>query len=367
MLPDAATCYAAMLARNPAFDGRFFTGVTSTGIYCRNVCPARPPLAKNCTFWPTAAAAAAAGFRACKRCRPDAAPGSPAWTGSAASVRRALALIDAGAPAGEALGDRLGLGERQVRRLFARHLGASPVAVAQAQRLAAATRLIDGGVMPLAEVALASGFGSVRRFNKAFREVHGETPRDRRRRSAEGANMELTLGHYPSPVGALLVVTDADDALRALDFADYDERMRRLLARHYGTVTLVAGDVPAALAAALDAYFGGDLAALDTVAVATGGSAFQRGVWAALRTIPPGATTSYGVLAAQVGTPGGARAVGLANGANPIGIVVPCHRVIGANGTLTGYAGGVERKRWLLAHEANAVAARASVEPQRLL
>lgn len=223
--------------------------------------------------------------------------------------------------------------------------------IAQAQRLAAAVALIDAGVLPLGEVAFASGFGSVRRFNEAFAAVHGETPGVRRRRAAQGAMMQLTLTTYTAPLATLLLVTDSDGALRALDFADYDERMRRLLARHYGSFELIPGPAPAALISALDAYFAGDLAALERVPVATGGSSFQRSVWAALRAIPPGTTTSYGALAAALGNPGASRAVGLANGSNPIGIVVPCHRVIGASGALTGYAGGVERKRWLLTHE----------------
>ena len=164
-MPDHATCYAAIAVRDPAADGRFFVCVRTTGIYCRPVCPARTPFAKNVTFVATAAEAVAAGYRACKRCRPDAAPGSAAWAGTAASVRRALALIDAGgldATKVDALGDRLGLGERQVRRLFGKHLGAPPVAVAQARRLAAANVLIDEDRLPMSEVALASGFGSAR-------------------------------------------------------------------------------------------------------------------------------------------------------------------------------------------------------------
>ena len=166
--------------------------------------------------------------------------------------------------------------------------------------------------------------------------------------------MTLTFSRYASPVGEILLVTEGD-ILRALDFADYEARMRTLLARHYGAVTLIDGDAPPAVTAALDAYFGGDSAALDALPVATGGSDFQRLVWAALREIPAGTTTGYGALAASLGKPGAARAVGLANGANPIGIVVPCHRVIGADGSLTGYAGGVERKRWLLQHEGAAL------------
>ena len=354
-IPDAAICYAAMQRRDQAFDGVFFVGVTSTGIFCRPVCPARTPFAKNCTFHASAAAAVAAGFRACKRCRPESAPGSPAWMGSAASVTRALGLIDAGglddAVPVEALGDRLGVGARQVRRLFARHLGVSPVAVAQAKRLAAAVTMIDAGTLPMGEIALAAGFGSIRRFNEVFAAVHGETPATRRKRTTGARTMQLTLGRYAAPVAELLIVTDGDGVLRALDFSDYATRMARLLARHYGAVVLVDGGVPAPIADALDAYFAGDLAALDAVPVATGGSDFQRQVWAALRAIPAGTTSGYGALAARIGRPGAARAVGLANGLNPIGIVVPCHRVIGASGALTGYAGGVARKAWLLAHE----------------
>ena len=161
----------------------------------------------------------------------------------------------------------------------------------------------------------------------------------------------FTLDRIASPVGDVLLVTDAEGAVRAFDFTDYEPRLRKLLARHYGEVVLTEGRAPEAVRAAVAAYFGGDATALDGVAVRTGGTDFQRSVWAALRTIPAGETWSYGQLATAIGKPAAVRAVGLANGANPIGIIVPCHRVVGANGTLTGYAGGLERKRWLLAHE----------------
>ena len=162
--------------------------------------------------------------------------------------------------------------------------------------------------------------------------------------------MQLQLDRFATPLGDLLLVFD-DAGLRALDFVDFEARMLRLLRLHYGAVTLVDAPAPAGITDPLTAYFAGDAAALDSITVATGGTAFQRNVWAALRTIPAGETWSYGALANHIGNPGASRAVGMANGANPIGIVVPCHRVIGANGTLTGYAGGVERKRWLLRHE----------------
>lgn len=163
----------------------------------------------------------------------------------------------------------------------------------------------------------------------------------------------LVLSRLPTPLGTALVVTDAQGRLRAFDWEDYEPRLRRLLRRHYGERVLVQdGPAPGPVAAALTAYFAGDLSAVDRLETATAGTDFQREVWAALRTIPAGETVSYGQLAARLGRPQAVRAVGLANGANPIGLVVPCHRVIGANGSLTGYAGGLERKRWLLAHEA---------------
>lgn len=155
----------------------------------------------------------------------------------------------------------------------------------------------------------------------------------------------------PTALGPLRIVVDDDEHLRALDWADHEARMRRLLEGRWGPVTLQAVDTPLACTAALAAYFAGDLAAIDPLPVVTGGTPFQQEVWRALRTIPCGQTISYGELAARIGRPRAVRAVGLANGANAIGIVVPCHRVIGSNGALTGYGSGLPRKQWLLAHE----------------
>jgi methylated-DNA-[protein]-cysteine S-methyltransferase len=163
--------------------------------------------------------------------------------------------------------------------------------------------------------------------------------------------MRLRLERWDSPLASLLLVTDDGGILRALEFADHEARIHRLLRMHYGPYLLEEGAAPASITEALDAYFHGDMNALGDVAVATGGTPFQRDVWTALRTIPPATTMSYGQLAARIGRPGASRAVGAANGANPIAIVVPCHRVIGADGALTGYAGGVGNKRWLLDHE----------------
>lgn len=159
-----------------------------------------------------------------------------------------------------------------------------------------------------------------------------------------------------TPTGAILVVTDDEQRLRGVDWADHEHRLTRLLARYYRAdpVRLLPRPASSAASRALDAYFAGELDALDPLPTATNGTAFQHTVWAALRTIPAGRTLSYSGLAARIGRPAAVRAVGLANGANPISIVVPCHRVIGANGALTGFGGGVERKRWLLAHESKA-------------
>lgn len=172
--------------------------------------------------------------------------------------------------------------------------------------------------------------------------------------------MQLDLERRSSPLGTMLVVTDEKGVLRALDFEDFEARLHRLLRLHYGAVTLKEGRAPAAITTALETYFVGDARVLDGVEVATGGTAFQRQAWAALRTIPPGETWSYSRQATHIGRPAAVRAIGMANGANPVAIVVPCHRVIGANASLTGYGGGLERKRWLLEHEGVRLAARSS-------
>jgi methylated-DNA-[protein]-cysteine S-methyltransferase len=165
---------------------------------------------------------------------------------------------------------------------------------------------------------------------------------------------ELWSDRVSSPIGAITLVWDRDETLRALDFEDYEARTQRLLRRHYGDTAIVPGQAPAPLRAALAGFFAGDLDALTRVRADTNGTKFQRRVWDELRRVPAGHTTTYGALAAAIGAPSASRAVGLANGSNPIAIVVPCHRVIGADGSLTGYGGGLARKRWLLDHERRA-------------
>ncbi len=189
---DQDACYRAVVTRDARFDGRFFGGVKTTGIYCRPVCPAATPKRRNMTFYPTAAAAEEAGFRPCLRCRPETAPDMGAWRGSSNTVNRALALIEHGAldDGGDvaALADRLGVGERQLRRLFRQHLGAAPVSVAQTRRVHLAKQLLHETRLPMAEVALAAGFGSIRRFNEAFLALFGRPPTALRRDAAQEAS-----------------------------------------------------------------------------------------------------------------------------------------------------------------------------------
>jgi AraC family transcriptional regulator of adaptative response / DNA-3-methyladenine glycosylase II len=201
---DRDACYRAIQTRDARFDGRFFTAVRTTGIYCRPICPARTPKRENVTFFPTAAAAQAAGFRPCLRCRPESSPDLAAWRGTSNTVARALALIADGALDGDEtdvgrLALRLGLGERQLRRLFQTHLGASPIAVAQTRRVLFAKQLLHETRMPMADVALASGFGSLRRFNETFRRLYARPPSilRRERNRAAGAGITLLLPYAP--------------------------------------------------------------------------------------------------------------------------------------------------------------------------
>jgi len=161
----------------------------------------------------------------------------------------------------------------------------------------------------------------------------------------------FVLDHLATPIGTMLLVTDDDGVLRALDFEDYEARMRELLRLHHGRVMLKNGRAPKAMRSALGNYFDGDFAALTTIAWRVAGTPFQRKVWTALPKIPAGKTMTYGALAARLGAPNAMRAVGHANGANPISVVIPCHRLIGANGSLIKYGGGLHRKQWLLRHE----------------
>ncbi|MBI1777150.1 MAG: methylphosphotriester-DNA--protein-cysteine methyltransferase family protein [Proteobacteria bacterium] len=191
---DHAECEAARQRRDHGYDGRFFTGVRTTRIYCRPVCPVKPARPENVRFYPTAAAAEAAGFRPCLRCRPETAPFSPAWKGSRAIVERASRLIQnhaLGDGSVEALAARVGIGARQLSRLFRKHLGASPTEMARTARVQRAKRLLDETRLTIAEVALRAGFGSLRRFNAVFAEVYRRPPSSIRRQRRQPMSLSL--------------------------------------------------------------------------------------------------------------------------------------------------------------------------------
>ena len=226
---DRTACYRAISTRDIRFDGRLFVGVKTTGIYCRPICPARTPKFENVSFYASAAAAQEAGFRPCLRCRPEVSPDLAFWRGSSNTVSRALALIESGGLDGddvEGLASRLGVGGRQLRRLFRQHVGASPIAVAQTRRVLLAKQLIHETSLPMAEVALASGFNSVRRFNETFSELFGRPPaalrrsRDKIRREAGALSVRLP---YRPPY-------------------DWDAMLSFLAARAIPGVEIVAGD-----------------------------------------------------------------------------------------------------------------------------
>jgi AraC family transcriptional regulator of adaptative response / DNA-3-methyladenine glycosylase II len=228
--PDV--CYRALRTRDPRFDGRFFVAVRTTGVYCRPVCPARTPRRENCTFVPCAAAAEEAGYRPCRRCRPESAPGTPAWLGTSATVSRGLRLIADGALDASGVGGlaaRLGLGERQLRRLFTRHLGAAPLAIARTRRVHFAAELLAQTDWPVSRVALAAGFTSLRRFNEAIRDTFHRAPRELR--AARRTPRESTAIHLPYRAPFDTSGLLAYLAARAVPGVEHvgDDRVRRAL------------------------------------------------------------------------------------------------------------------------------------------
>jgi len=231
---DHETCYRALQSRDARFDGLLFVGVTSTGVYCRPVCSARTPKFQHCRFFASAAAAQEAGFRPCLRCRPESAPDLAVWRGTSNTVSRALALIAEGALDGrgrgvDRLAERLGVGERQLRRLFVQHLGASPVAVAQTRRVLFAKQLIHETRMPMTEVAMAAGFSSVRRFNETFQELFRRPPSALRRKGAEtvtGKEVTVRLRYRPPYDWTSMLSFLATRAVRGVEVVEDDRYFR---------------------------------------------------------------------------------------------------------------------------------------------
>ena len=346
MLPTHAEMLRAFSSRDPSYEGVFFTAVKTTGIFCRPTCAARKPLARNVEFFGSARDALAAGYRPCLRCRPLGRAGeAPAW------LRPLLDELER-AP-GRRWSDMelrgRGLEPARVRRWFVAQHGLTFHAYVRARRLGRALGFLrEGG--DATEAAFEHGWESLSGFRDAFQKRFGATPGRSRDRAT------VTVRRLLGPLGPM-VAAATDRGLCLLEFAD-----RPLLPRELGALTgrgaPALGDHPLLdrLEAQLDQYFTGSRRAFD-LPLDAGGTPFQREVWAALRLIPYGKTISYAELARRVGRPEARRAVGAATGRNPLSIVIPCHRVVGSDGALTGYGGGLWRKKLLLELERRPVSA----------
>jgi AraC family transcriptional regulator, regulatory protein of adaptative response / methylated-DNA-[protein]-cysteine methyltransferase len=341
-LPTPDEMYRAIVDRDTRYDGIFFTGVKTTGIFCRPSCPARKPEARNVAFYPSAREALAHGFRPCKRCRPLEPRGA-----TPAPIQALLAEVDAHPE--RRLRDHdlrvRGLDPATLRRWFNQHHGMTFHAYQRARRVGKALgELADGA--PITHAAFGSGYDSLSGFQDALRQITGRSASHSRDATVVHLSRVLT------PLGPMLMGTTAAGVC-LLEFTDrpmLETQLRRLVQRLDCAYVPGSNEIGRGLERELEEYFAGARVDFQTPLV-TPGTEFQQRVWEALRTIPPGATRSYAEQAVMIGAPSAVRAVARANGDNRISIVIPCHRVIGADGTLTGYGGGLWRKRWLLHHE----------------
>ncbi len=339
-LPDPDTLYDALVARDASYDGRAYVGVTSTGIFCRLTCPARKPLRENCRFFATTAECIADGFRPCKRCHPigTSAEADPV-------IARLLAAIDAEPDRRWTEGDveAMGFDTSTVRRLFRRQFGMTFIQMARQRRMRmGAKTLAEGG--KVIEAQLDAGFDSPSAFRASFAKLLGVAPSEMRTDAA------LRADFIDTPLGAMIAVSDAK-SLRMLEFPErkgLSVQLKRIFETAKGSIGFGRFEATDQVTEELGDFFAGKRSTFDVPLAQNYGTPFQREVWEALRQIPAGETRSYGQLAAEIGRPTAMRPVASANGANQIALVIPCHRVIGADGTLTGYAGGLWRKQKLI-------------------
>lgn len=340
--PDAR--WTAVLARDPAADGVFFYGVTSTGIFCRPVCPSRRPRQANAVFFASPAEAVAAGYRACLRCRPEA-PADPRL----AAVIAACRLLDAAEeePPLAALAEAAGLSPWHFQKVFRAVTGLSPKGYGRAVRARRLRDALTAG-QPVTAAIFGAGFATASRAYAQAADTLGMTPRAFGR---GGAGEVIRHAVVPCALGWLMVA-GTPRGLCAIEFADAPADARAALAARFPQAEIAAADDAfadwlGAVVSVVEHPAGGGLdLPLDVRA-----TAFQARVWEALRAIPPGTTITYAELAARIGQPGAARAVGAACGANRLAVAVPCHRVLRGDGGLAGFAWGEERKRALLERE----------------
>ncbi len=347
--------WRARETRDRGADGLFFIGITTTGIYCRPSCPSRRARRENVVFFDSALAAQRAGLRACLRCHPDAT--LEAALALCTRVMDAVGVLPAGRWSDRELESR-GFEPVQVRRAFLEQYGHTFHAHVRSLRVARARQALGSG-RSLSEAGARAGFESESGLRAAFRAVLHTTPAQ----AADRATIQVV--RLASPLGSLTAAA-SDCGVCLLEFDEVDGNRRgpsertqtrlRDIGRQLGCTPVVGTNRHlAALAAELEQWFGGERRNFDVPCVLAG-TAFELEVWRRLGSIAFGTTASYGEIARDLAKPGASRAVGRANSRNPIAILVPCHRVIGASGTLTGYAGGLDRKRWLLAHERRVIA-----------
>ena len=331
--------WQAMLAKDRRFDGAFVTGVHSTGIYCRPSCPARAPLRKNVRFYATAADAGTAGLRACKRCSPA------SQSAEEACVLAAIAAIrEQGAMTLEALSDLTGYAPTHFQRLFKRNVGMSPAAFARALREERVKTALGRG-LKVTEALSEAGYGGSKTFYNAAKGRLGMTPSDW---SRGGAGRVVHWAVLETSLGPMLVAA-TDKGVCCLAFGEGEGELRARFPR--AELVLASEDQFRALFADVVAAVEQPGPGSAAIPLDVKGTAFQYRVWEELRRIPHGETRSYGELAAALGNPKASRAVGGANGANHVAVLIPCHRVIAADGTLGGYAYGLAIKAELLRRE----------------
>ncbi len=338
--------WAAFVARDAAFDGQFFVSVATTGIYCRPSCPARRPKREHVRFYETAAEAEAAGFRPCKRCKPN----QPSlFQQHAEKIAEACRLIETAEeePKLDALARAVDLSPYHFHRIFKSALGVTPKAYATAHRNKRVREELSRSTT-VTEAIYGAGFNSNGRFYATSSEVLGMSPSQFR---SGGPDAEINFAIAESSLGLVLVAA-SEKGVCAIFFGDDPESLARDLKKQFPRARLT-GDDPAfeQLASKVIGFVEDPSIGLD-LPLDIRGTAFQHRVWEALRRIPVGSTASYAEIAKAIGAPKATRAVARACGSNRIAVAIPCHRVIGSDGSLTGYRGGIERKRALLAKEA---------------
>jgi AraC family transcriptional regulator of adaptative response/methylated-DNA-[protein]-cysteine methyltransferase len=342
LLPPSETMYRALVNRDSSFEGIFYVGVRTTGIFCRPTCPAKKPARENVDFFSTSSEALHGGYRPCLRCTPMDPDQRPPKL-----IERLRAEVER-APDGRLTDKELSamkIDPSTARRQFKRHYGMTFQAYHRARRMGRALREVRRGGR-VDEAQNGSGFESASGFREAFTKIFGDPP------TAAKDRAPLFAQRIDTPLGAMLAVAD-DEGLRLLEFTDRRalERELTILRKRFRT-NVVPGEHQHldAIRTQLREYFSGKRTEFD-VPLAPTGSDFQLRTWEILRSIPVAETRSYSWMAERLGIPGARRAVGRANGTNMLCIIIPCHRVIRADGTLCGYGGGLWRKKWLLEHE----------------